>query len=362
MIYKNIIRPVVFKITDAEKIHHVVINSMGFVSRRKALCNFLQKQIAVVDPRLHTKLGRLELANPVGLAAGFDKYIEAPLAYPMLGFGFAELGSITGEGQPGNPKPRLWRLPEDQGIIVYYGLSNYGSVKTAPLLTKFSRSIPYGVSIAPTTGLKISEMADDYLRSLLLLHPLADYITLNVSCPNVAAADEFSQISFIIELVQKVSAALKQNNIQKDIFIKIGPHHSEADLGKIVEACLQYDLTGIVATNLIKNRTVIQPHSPKSRLDHPGGISGAMLREHSNRVVRQIYKMSGGKLKTIGVGGIFTAEDAYQKIKCGASAVQIITGFIYGGPLIVREINQGLLKLLERDGLKSIGEAVGREA
>lgn len=362
MIYEKIIRPLLFKYTDPETVHHRVIKSLGIISRRKTLFHLLNAFFANTDDRLFATLGNLRLKSPVGLAAGFDKYIEAPLAYAMLGFGFAELGSITYSEQPGNPRPRLWRLPHDKGLIVYYGLANAGAEKTSvPLANLKLHPIPYGISIAPTTGLTLEQMPDDYIKTLLKLNSFANYITLNVSCPNVAAADAFSQTSFIEELIKKVALVMKENAINKDIFIKIGPHHSKEDLNRIIAVCLENNFTGIIATNLVKKRDSIQPKSPKEHLDHPGGISGKLLQNYSDDTIKHIYKQSQGKLKVIGVGGIFTAEDAYRKIKLGASAVQLVTGFIYGGPTSIKKINDGLIKLLERDGLKNISEAVGKD-
>lgn len=363
MIYEKAIRPLLFRFTDPEEVHHRVINTLGIASRQKVIFNTVSKMLTKNDDRLAVTLGNIKLNNPVGLGAGFDKYIEAPYAYAMLGFGFAELGSITFSEQLGNPKPRLWRLPSDKGLIVYYGLANAGSKKTSERLSKLgSHPIPYGISIAPTTGLKLEEMADDYLKTLKELHTFADYITLNVSCPNVAACDKFAQVSFIEELIEKTETVMKESGIKKDVFIKIGPHQSEADLNKIIEKCLQHSFTGIIATNLVKDRTTIKPQSKEEELSRPGGISGKLLQGQSDETIKKIYKKSGGKLKIIGVGGIFTAEDAYRKIKCGASAVQIITGFIYGGPLAIKKINQGLIELLNKDGYKNIGEAVGKDA
>lgn len=362
MLYKKIIRPILFK-TDPEKIHHLVINMLGAISVVRPFYFLIKKFLFVDDPRLHVKLGNIELKNPVGLSAGFDKDITAPLAYPMLGFGFAELGSITNSAQPGNPKPRLWRLPKDNGLIVYYGLSNCGSLEAARKIKKKmqKRDIPYGISIAVTTGLEGKEMADDYVRSFLDLYELADYITLNVSCPNVAKCDVFAQVSFIEELLQKIMNIVKERKIGTDIFIKIGPDMSYEDLDKVIDLCLKYEITGIVATNLIKNRSWVKKfESSPEQLNHPGGISGKHLQERSNKIIRHIRERAGNKLKIIGVGGIFTAEDVYDKMKAGADAVQMITGFIYGGPLTIRKINKELVRILEEKGLNNLEEACTR--
>jgi dihydroorotate dehydrogenase len=363
MSYEKILRPLLFRLTDPEKIHHNVLEGLRFVSQKKPLYNFIYKICNVKSEILHTKLGRLTLDNPVGLAAGFEKYVRAPLAYPMLGFGFAEIGSITFSEQPGNQKPRLWRLPKDKGLIVFYGLANDGAIKSIkPLSELTTRPVPYGISIAPTTGLDIKVMADDYIKTFLQLHPFADYITFNVSCPNVAKCDAFEQITFIEELVSKAAEEARKNGIEKDLYIKIGPHHSFADLVRIVDICINNGFTGIVATNLIKIKTGINAKSSANELAHPGGISGQLLQGQSDATIQQLYKYSSGKLKIIGVGGVFNAEDAYHKIKLGASAIQLITGFVYGGPLSIKRINEDLAKLLQRDGFKNIADAVGTSA
>lgn len=361
MLYQHLLRPLLFRFTDPEKIHDQVVQGLKIASSHKPIYKAVRKYLGNTEECLRTKLGNLQLDSPIGLAAGFDKYISAPLAYPMLGFGFVELGSITYQEQPGNPKPRMWRIPKDRGLIVNYGLANAGAIKTAEKISHLiERPIPYGISIAPSNEVEFSELSDDYLKTLDHLHPFADFITLNVSCPNVARRDVFAQISFIEELLEKVSTLLRLRNINKNIFIKIGPHHSEQDIRRIVTACLKYNITGIVATNLIKVRSGLNFRTKTADLDHPGGISGKLLQAESDAKISQIYKESQGKLAIIGVGGIFSAEDAYRKIKLGASAVQIITGFVYGGPFIIKKINDGIIKLLERDGLKNISEAAGK--
>ncbi len=362
MLYTSILRPILFKYTDPEDIHHVIIRQLGFWSRAPLVKTMVARLCNVNDPSLRVTLGNLCLPNPVGLAAGFDKYIDAPFAYPMLGFGWAELGSITYSEQAGNPRPRLWRVPDDKGLIVYYGLANAGAIKTTEALKRKlagAHPIPYGVSVAPSNDRTLEEMADDYIKTLLAVHAYADYITLNVSCPNVAAKDIFSQVSFILELMAKVRQTLDTHHIAKDVFIKIGPGHSDEDLGTIATAAVENKLTGIICTNLIKNRSGVEFKSSPEKLNHPGGISGARLQDLSGSTTQKLFKLSGGKIKIIGVGGIFTAEDAYARIRSGASALQLVTGFVYGGPLAIRKINAGLVRLLKRDGFKNVSEAVG---
>jgi len=363
MIYKKIIRPILFKF-DPEKIHHFVVKCLGLVSRISFLEAFLERMLFVNHKYLHVKVGALEFKNPIGLAAGFDKYIDAPLSYPMLGFGFAELGSITYSPQSGNPKPRMWRLPKDQGLIVNYGLSNDGAKKTKERIVKKikHRKIPYGVSIAPTTGLLEKDLVDDYLNSFLELYDVADYIVLNVSCPNVVNIGISAQLNFIENLLQKIYNLKSEKQIKKDIFIKIGPEMKNDEIDSLVDICLENKITGIIATNLCKKRENLPNCKTASKiLENSGSVSGALIREMSNRTISRIYQKSQGKLVIIGVGGVFSAQDAYRKIRLGASLVQNITGFIYEGPIAIRNINKGLIKLLKNDGYESIGEVVGKD-
>ncbi len=363
MFYTHCIRPLLFTYTDPESIHETALRLLGAASKRPLLSKIGAQFLQVHDNRLRISLGHLRLPNPVGLAAGFDKYIDAPLAYPMLGFGWAELGSITFTRQEGNPKPRLWRLPNDKGLIVHYGLANDGAQKTLDRYKEIQpHRIPYGISIAPSNGLSGPAMAEDYLKTFSAVEGSADYITLNVSCPNVAGESIFSQISFIKLLLTMLSEHRNKTGSRKDVFIKIGPRLSDSDLSKIVTCALEAKITGIIATNLIKDRSDIAFKSTPDELHHPGGISGKHLQTMSTQTIRTLYRLSKGKLKIIGVGGIFTAKDAYHKIKAGASAVQLVTGFIYGGPLAISKINKELIKLMTKDGFKNISEAVGVEA
>ncbi len=360
MLYQKIIRPILFK-TDPEKIHHFVIGGLSFVSRITPIYYLVRHFLNIDNPILQTQIGKIKLSNPVGLAAGFDKNVTAPLAYSMLGFGYAELGSITYSTQLGNPKPRLWRLPKDKGLIVYYGLSNHGARAAAAKIKQFTKHpIPFGISIAPTTGLQLTEMADDYIRSFEVVSPYADFVTLNVSCPNVVGCDLFAQVSFIKELVEKINKLKQQLNSSIDILVKIGPDMTNDQYDEIVDACVANNITAIIATNLVKDRGSISPLSSSDELNHPGGISGKLVSDKSNIVIKYLYQRAAGRLKIIGVGGIFTAQDAYDKIKAGASAVQMVTGFIYNGPFSIYNINNDLIKLLSADGYRHISEAVGK--
>ncbi len=254
-------------------------------------------------------------------------------------------------------------MAHPKGLIVYYGLANCGVEKVIAKMKKLKvRSIPLGLSIAPTTGLSITEMAEDYAKSFERVIHYADFITLNVSCPNVANCDMFAQVSFIKELTDKINNLKNKLNSTVDILIKIGPDMTMDQYDEVVDICIQNNITAIISTNLVKNRANIKSMSTVEELNHPGGISGKLVDEKNLDIIKHLYRRANGKVKIIGVGGIFTAQDAYKKIKAGASALQLVTGFIYGGPMTIKNINNGLVELLKKDGYKDISEAVGKEA
>ncbi len=357
MLYSAFIRPLLFHYTDPETAHRYALRTLRLLSRHP-LKTWFQTFYKATDPKLAITLGRLLFPSPVGLAAGFDKHIDAPNAYGLLGFGSAEFGSITLTKQPGNQAPRVWRLPKDKGLIVNYGLPSIGAEQAKARLDKqTARTIPYGISIAPSTT--ASDLVLDYVTTFSILYDTADYITLNVSCPNVTSQNTFSQLTFIEKLLTTIASELEKKNTHKPLFLKISPHYSNQELEKIVHLCKKYRVQGIIATNLLKKRSFFATKSSPKELDHPGGISGELLKNDSNAIIAKLYHLAGGELAIIGVGGIFSAEDAYEKIRLGANAVQLITGFIYGGPSIVRTINKRLLFFLQRDGFSSISEAVG---
>lgn len=362
MLYQKIIRPILFKF-DPETIHNIVMKGLAITSRIPIIFHILRKFCLVSDPILETKIGELKLKNPIGLAAGLDKNLDAPRAYEMLGFGFAELGSVTCKAQQGNPKPRLWRLVKDKSLLVYYGLCNNGCLKAKEKLKRLSRKkkySPIGVSLAPGSGLDYADMVNDYAKGFLKLHQYVDFITLNLSCPNVAGFNQTVRLDFLEDVLQKISRVKRGCRCRKDIFVKIGPDMSKKELSKVVELCVYYGVRGIIATNLVKDRDGLDIKSSMEISRNPGGISGKLLWDKSNETLKYLYQKSNGSLDLIGLGGVFTAKDAYEKIKLGAVAVQMVTGFIYGGPFSVRKINRELAELLKKDGYKKLSEAVGR--
>ncbi|MBF2066827.1 MAG: quinone-dependent dihydroorotate dehydrogenase [Calothrix sp. C42_A2020_038] len=371
-IYQLAIRPLLFNWVkaDPEKLHTSTIHNLNWLGN---VCyspattwvnQLLQQSLCLFDQRLKQNLFGLHFPNPVGLAAGFDKDgIAAPL-WGSLGFGFAELGTVTFHPQPGNPQPRLFRLPEDNAVLNRMGFNNLGAADMAVRLTQVRKRldlpIPIGVNLGKSKITPLETAATDYCDSFCLLKDCGDYFVVNVSSPNtpgLRALQDASMLSSILETLNQ------QNDAQKPIFVKIAPDLEWEAISDIIELAKVYKLAGIIATNTtirrdsLKTRLIVK--TGKSPQDEAGGISGAPVRNRATEVIRYIYKHSQGQIPIIGVGGIFTADDAWEKITAGACLVQVYTGWIYEGPWMIRRILEGLLVRLEEKGLSSISEAVG---
>jgi dihydroorotate dehydrogenase len=362
MLYKTIIRPLLFR-KDPEASHEMILR---LLARTEFLYAALEQFYKVEDERLIVKIGPLTFPNPVGLAGGFDKNAVAPKALSGFGFGFMEVGAVTAQAQPGNPKPRLYRLPEDLALINRLGFNNQGAEAIASRLDRLrSRGrrpkIPLGLNIGRTKVVETKDAVADFLSCFEILFPHGDFFTLNVSSPNTPNLRDLQERSLLHELLSAVQEKNRQLAIgahiaPKPIFVKIAPDMEFSQVDEIIEVVQSNQLTGIVATNA----TALMRKNLKSRNGaEPGGLSGKPITAAVTSFVAHICKVTGGRLPIIGVGGIFDAQDAYDKIKAGAQAVQIYTGWIYEGPGAVKRINQGLLRLLERDGLKDISAAVG---
>ncbi len=364
MLYKTLLRPLLF-LKDPEDTHE---QTLALLSKLSFLESALEIFFCVEDSRLQVRLGPLTFANPVGLAAGFDKNGVAIRTWPGFGFGFIEIGAVTAQPQPGQPKPRLFRLPKDEALINRLGFNNEGAEAIGAKLKALRSNgralkIPLGINIGRTKIVATKDAAADYLFTFERLFPYGDYFTLNVSSPNTPELRDLQQkehLAMLLETIQTKNRELaRQSGIQdKPVFVKIDPDMELGQVEEIVAVAEAQKIAGIVATNasafLRENLTV--------RVDEPGGLSGKPLRARATAFIRHIYKRTRGGMPIIGAGGIFTAEDAYEKIQAGASAVQILTGFVYEGPGAVKRINQGLLKLIERDGYKNISAAVGSAA
>lgn len=355
--YRHLIKPVFFRF-DPEAVHDAIC-SIGEVLGRYALGReCLRVLFAYEHPSLKTTVCGIHFSNPVGLSAGFDKNARLTDIMPSIGFGFEEVGSITGEPCEGNPKPRLWRLPHTKGLVVYYGLKNDGSDAISIRLQHKRCSIPIGTSIAKTNSLKtisLEEGIADYKKAFQALTDIGAYFTINISCPNVYGGEPFTEPNRLEALL----TALDPLPTKKPIFLKITADISFEALDALVDVVDRHRVHGFILSNLTKDRTNPVIHQEDLAKAGKGGISGKPVADRSNALISHLYKTKGKRYCIIGVGGIFTAEDAYEKIRRGASLVQLITGMIYEGPQLIGEINRGLVALLKRDGFRHIHEAVG---
>ncbi|HRY30395.1 MAG TPA: quinone-dependent dihydroorotate dehydrogenase [Elusimicrobiota bacterium] len=361
-VYKKIFRPVLFRFPP-EMVHGLVLEGLN-VSSAVGLGGLFRKYLSVRDEALQVSLatdsGRLDFPNPVGLAAGFDKDASAAGALEGLGFGFLEVGTLTPRPQKGNPRPRLRRFPADSALWNRMGFNNIGAERVASRFPRRRRlGIPVGFNIGKAKNTPLEAAAGDYLKSVELLFPWADFFVLNVSSPNTAGLRELQAAAVLERLLKAVrrrmeELALKSNRAGRPaLFVKVSPDESSPDT--LAETVLRGGAAGIVATNTTVRRDGLSGPVPPD-----GGVSGRPLRERSTDMLRRLYRASRGRLFLIGVGGVFTAEDAYEKVLAGASLVEVYTGLVYEGPALARDINRGLLTLLKRDGFSSVREAVGK--
>jgi dihydroorotate dehydrogenase len=374
-IYRQAIRPILFAANvDPEWLHQQTLQLLVQLDRQqhhpigKWTKIQLERSLCYRHPRLSQTLWGINFANPLGLAAGFDKDgLGAPI-WPSFGFGFAELGTVTFHPQPGNPPPRLFRLTQDLAALNRMGFNNQGAAVLAKRLKEYqlsnnllSSGFPLGINLGKSKVTPLEEAAGDYVASFRLLQDYGNYFVINVSSPNtpgLRSLQSQDQLSLIIE------ALLAENTQKKPILVKIAPDLEWSAISEVVELAQSYKLAGIIATNTTISReglqTKIVTATGKPVTEEAGGISGAPLRDRSTAVISYIYQQTQGKIPIIGVGGIFTADDAWAKITAGASLIQVYTGWIYSGPTMVREILSGLSQKLDIAGLASIFEAVGR--
>lgn len=361
--YKKLIRPLLF-IGDPEKTHE---RTLVLLSKMTPLDGVLERLLCVHDPRLRVNVDGLTFPNPVGLAGGFDKNAVAVRTIASLGFGFMEVGAVTALAQPGNPKPRLYRLPADQALINRLGFNNEGAAVIAERLRALRESgeplkVPVGINLGRSKIVETKDAVADFVSAFEKLFLYGDFFTLNVSSPNTPQLRELQEKKLLRGLLQAIQEKNRALGAQcglepRPILVKIAPDMEFSQADDIIEVATTEKISGVIATNA----TAFLRETLASHSQEPGGLSGKPLRHLATSFVRHLYRAVGGQLPIIGVGGIFSAEDAYEKIKAGATAVQVYTGFVYEGPLAVKRINQGLIRLMERDGYKSIAEAIGQE-
>ncbi len=346
--YFRIAGPLV-RLFDPEQAHGLTIKALK--------SGLVPAQPRIDDPALKVRLWGIDFPNPVGLAAGFDKNAEVPDAMLSQGFGFVEIGSVTPRPQPGNPKPRMFRLSEDRAVINRMGFNNEGLQAVAARLAARPRKGIVGANLGKNKDTE--DAASDYEKGVQALGPLSDYLVINVSSPNTPGLRALQGRGPLEDLVGRTRAALSALPKAPPLLLKIAPDLTDEDKRDIAEVALGGALDGLI----VSNTTIARPDSLQSaHKGETGGLSGAVLFQPATAVLRDMYRLTGGKLPLVGVGGIASAEDAYAKIRAGASLVQLYSALVYQGTGLVTRINRGLVDLLKRDGLASISDAVGRDA
>jgi dihydroorotate dehydrogenase len=363
MIYRSLLRPILFRLPP-ETVHELALHSLRFFLGSSTTRKFIAGRTTLSPFGKLDRFG-LTFANPVGLAAGFDKNGTAAQALAALGFGFIEVGSVTSEPQPGNPRPRLFRLPRDRALINRAGFNNCGAGQLVENIRRRRPECVLGVNLGKSRHVAIGDAITDYLASFETVYEIADYIAINVSSPNTPKLRELQQPEMLAELLkslqQRNDELARRNSLQqpKPLLLKIAPDLSKSEVASIVEIATSLKIAGLIATNTTISRSGLQTLSAEVEACGEGGLSGAPLRGRSNEVIALIYRLTRGEMPIIGVGGVFTAEDAWEKICAGAGLIQLYTGFIYEGPGVARRINEGLAEILKREGFRSLDEAIG---
>jgi dihydroorotate dehydrogenase len=363
MLYRALLRPLLFRL-PAETVHELALKSLSF---KPGLTKHLLGQRFKSSPFGRLRRFGLSFSNPVGLAAGFDKDGVALESLANLGFGFIEAGTVTYHPQPGNERPRLFRLPLDKALINRAGFNNEGATAFAKRVKPARPDCVLGVSIGKSRVASIDEAVTDYLKSFEIVYPVADYIAVNVSSPNTPRLRELQharQLNELLRALQKRNNELseKAGRAPLPILAKLSPDLGREELEQIVDVARNNNLAGLIATNTTTERAGLQTQAGTVKACGEGGLSGAPLRNRARQIIATLYTLTAGSIPLIGVGGIFTDEDAWDMISAGASLVQVYTGFIYEGPSIVAKINNGLRRIVSREGFVSLDEAVGCRA
>lgn len=356
--FERIVRPALFRL-DPERAHELAV--AGLAVAAPALGRLRRPPDG--GGRLAQQVLGLRFPNPVGLAAGFDKRARAVPAWPALGFGFAEVGTVTALAQPGNPRPRIHRLPDDRALINRLGFNNDGAERTARALERWRRRgllgrAPLGVNLGKSKATPAGDAPQDYARSLGLLWPYADYVVVNVSSPNTPGLRDLQAAGPLGAILDALAAvAAGRPGPAPPVLVKLAPDLEPAQADAAVDLAAERGLAGVIVGNTTLRRDGLV--APAGLAGREGGLSGAPLRARATEMVGRVARRAGGRLVVIGVGGVFTADDAWEKLAAGASLVQVYTGFVYGGPGTARAIAAGLLARMDREGVGHVSEIVG---
>ncbi len=343
----SLLKPFIFKI-DPEMAHDLAIKSLKY--------NFLPEELFTVENEsiLESKIFDTKIKNPIGLAAGFDKSAEVYNSLFKFGFGFVEVGTITPKEQLGNPKPRVFRLEDDRALINRLGFNNDGLEKVTQRLQKNSPTNFLGINIGPNRD--SNNKTEDYLKCIKEIYNFANYITINISSPNTPGLRDFHNKNTLKQLLKNITEFTKKNRIQKPLVLKISPDIAFNEIGNIIELVKAFNISGIIISNTTdKNRENL---TGKFK-NEPGGLSGEPLAKISNDLIKKFFKEIKGEVTIIGVGGVNSGLTAYEKIKAGASLLQLYTGMVYEGPGIVKKIKSELIDILKKEKIKNVSEIVG---
>ncbi len=353
MVYRTVRRALF--LVPAERIHTWVFAALRAGTAPPLVRRALTERLAPHDPVLASTVFGVRFPAPMGLAAGFDKNGVGLDTWGALGFGYAEVGTVTAQPQPGNPPPRMFRLPEDRALLNRLGFNNNGAGELALRLARHTPDVPIGVNIGKTKAVPAERAVDDYRASARLVGPLAAYLVVNVSSPNTPGLRDLQAV----ESLRPILAAVREET-STPVLVKIAPDLSDSDIDQIADLAVESGLAGIVATNTTVSRDGLV--TPGVDELGPGGISGAPLARRSAEVLTRLYRRVGDRLVLISVGGIETADDAWDRIISGASLLQGYTGFIYGGGLWAKHIHDGIARRLYEGGFASLADAVGSAA
>lgn len=356
--YRRLLRPLLFA-QDSESIHNQSLAALGWVARSPALCECLHSLFAA--PPLPVRLWDLDFPNPIGLAAGMDKQAQAVPAWEAMGFGFSELGGVTALPQAGNPAPRMFRCVPAQALVNRMGFNNPGAAVIAQRLRHWRESgrwpgHPVGINLGKSKLTPLTEAARDYQESFTHLRDLADFFVVNVSSPNTPGLRQLQDKSALDEILSALQAS---NPDHRPILVKVSPDLSFQAMDDILELVAPRQVAGLVATNTTLQRPAEDDPTWRPVLREEGGLSGRPLAQRSTEIIRHLHRQTQGQLPIIGVGGIFNAQDAWEKVTAGASLLQTYTGFVYEGPALPSLLVRGLAERLHRGGMGSMSEAVG---
>ena len=364
-LYRNVVRPILFA-QDAERAHLFTLNLLAHASRDEFIGKVIESFFRA--PELPVELFGLKFPNPIGLAAGMDKFAAAVPVWEKLGFGFCELGGVTWRAQPGNPPPRMFRAVADKAIVNRMGFNNSGAEAIAQKLAEWKNlgcwpNHPVGVNLGKSKITPLEMAAEDYANSFRSLREHADFFVVNVSSPNTPGLRQLQDKTALDEILVAIQERNRIQNpesrIQKPILVKIAPDLSFEVIDEILELATAREISGIVATNT----TISRPQTNNAALQkiyaETGGLSGRPLRARSTEIIRHIFRQTKGRLPVIGVGGIFNADDAWEKITAGASLLQIYTGMVFEGPGLAKRIGGGLIQRMKAKNIEHLRQAVG---